>query len=123
MEDGKKLKNITLKKGEFARSKEMDGYTDHFYFEIRGIEYGDLTGDGKDEAIILTNCNTGGTGQFTEGLIYSMKAGKPALLMRIPGGDRADGGLVKLWAENGVLFVKANDADANSGACCPEYTV
>ena len=43
--------------------------------------------------------------------------------MRIPGGDRADGGLVKLWVENGILLVKANDADANSGACCPEYTV
>jgi hypothetical protein len=56
-------------------------------------------------------------------LIYTIKAGKPGLLTRIPGGDRADGGLVRLWAENGVLLVKANDADSNSGACCPEYTV
>ena len=76
MEDGKKPENIKVKNGEFERSKEMEGYTDRFYFEVRGIEYGDLTGDGKDEALILTNCNTGGTGQFTEGLIYTMKAGK-----------------------------------------------
>src|SRR5438445_13218141 len=64
---GEETQKITVKNSEFSQEKQMDGYVDRMYFEIRGIAYGDLNGDGKDEAIIITNCNTGGTGQFTEG--------------------------------------------------------
>ena len=45
MEEGKKPENITVKKGEFAREKQLEGYVDRFYFEIRAVTYGDLTGD------------------------------------------------------------------------------
>jgi hypothetical protein len=115
-----KPQRITVTDGSFQRKSDDDP----LYFDVRGdIEYGDLDGDGKDEAVIVSVCNTGGTGQFTEGFVYTMKAGKPALLARIPGGDRAEGGLVRAWVENGLLLVKANDADRTSGACCPEYTL
>ena len=120
---GEKPEKVTVKNGEFSSEKKVDDYVDRFYFGITVEGYGDLNGDGKDEAVILSTCNTGGTGQFTEGFVYTIKAGKPSLLARIPGGDRADGGLVKAWVENGLLVVKANDPDKNSGACCPEYTL
>ena len=123
MEEGKKPENITVKKGVFAREKQLEGYVDRFYFEIRAVTYGDLTGDNKDEALILSNCNTGGTGQFTEGFVYTMKAGKPTLLVRVPGGDRADGGLRTLTVEGGLLVIDANDASETSGACCPEFAI
>jgi hypothetical protein len=120
---GEDAQNVTVKKGEYSKETQMDGYVDHFYFNILGVEYGDLTGDKQDEAVVLSVCNTGGTGQFTEGFIYAMKAGKPSLIARVPGGDRADGGLRFLTVENGHLVIDANDADANSGACCPEYAI
>ncbi len=123
MEDSKKLENITVKDGKFVREKQEKDYVDRFYFDALEVTYGDMTGDGKDEAIILSNCNTGGTGQFTEGFIYTMKSGKPTLLARVPGGDRADGGLKSLKAVNGQLVVVAYDPSANSGACCPEFTM
>src|SRR5258706_11104090 len=114
---------MTVKNGESIEDKQMDGYVDHTYFEIRGIKYGDLNADAKDEAIIITNCNTGGTGQFTEGFVYTIKAGKPILWARIPGGDRAYGGLRDARVENGLLVVESNDVGEESGACCPEFIV
>jgi len=123
MEEGKKLEEITVKNGEFSREKKMEDYVDRFYFNIIAVTYGDLNGDKHDEAVILSTCNTGGTGQFTEGFIYTMQAGKPTLLARVQGGDRADGGLRSLTVEDGLLVIDANDASETSGACCPEFAI
>jgi hypothetical protein len=114
---------IRVKDGEFSKETQMDGYVDHFYFNVFGISYGDLNGDGKDEAVVLSSCNTGGTGNFTEGFVFTLKAGNPTQIANIPGGDRADGGLRRAWVENGLLFVDANEATEDSGACCPQAAV
>jgi hypothetical protein len=49
-----------------------------------------------------------------------MKGGKPALLARIPGGDRAYGGLTEASVDDGVLIVERNDVGETGAACCPE---
>jgi hypothetical protein len=114
---------VRVKNGEYSKETPQDGYTDRFYFNVMAVEYGDVTGDGKDEAVILSNCNTGGTGQFTEGFVYTIKAGKPSLLIRVPGGDRADGGLRSFKTDGGLLVVEFNDPEKAAGACCPEGIV
>lgn len=121
-EEGKE-ERVTVKDSEFSSEKKEDDYVDRFYFKVFQIKYGDLTGDKVDEAVVLTTCNTGGTGQFTEGFIYSIKAGKTVLLARIPGGDRADGGLREAKVEGGMLSIDFNDSENNGGACCPEGTI
>jgi len=114
-------KKITVKNAEYSYEKPADGYTDRFYFKVFEISYGDLNADNSEEAIVLTVCNTGGTGNFTEGFIYSLKDGKPALYTKIPGGDRAEGGLRTSRVENGQLIVESNDPGETGGACCPEF--
>lgn len=114
---------VTVKDGEFFQEKEIDGYTDRFYFKAFDITFGDLTGDGKEEAVVLTICNTGGTGNFSEGFVYGMKNEKPEILARIEGGDRAYGGLREARVENGSLIVERNDVGELGGACCPEFAV
>jgi len=114
---------VRVKNGKYSKETPQDGYTDRFYFDVLDVDYGDVTGDGKDEAIVLSNCNTGGTGQFTEGFVYSMRAGKPLLIARVPGGDRADGGLRSIKVDGGNLVVEFNDPDKAAGACCPEGVV
>lgn len=114
---------ITVKDSEFAETKEVDGFPDRIFFKAFNVTYGDLTGDKKDEAIVLTVCNTGGTGNFTEGFIYSIRHGKTALIARIPGGDRAYGGLREAYSENGILTIESNDVGEAGGACCPEFVV
>lgn len=114
---------ITVKNGEFSKETQEDGYVDRYYFSVFDIAYGDLNGDRRDEAIVLSVCNTGGTGNFSEGFIFSMKAGKPLLVARIPGGDRAYGGLRRTRVEDGVLVVESNDVGPEGGACCPQIIV
>ncbi|MBS1792663.1 MAG: hypothetical protein JSS81_02345 [Acidobacteria bacterium] len=112
-------KKITVKKGEYTRDKGDD----KMFFSVESVNYGDLTGDKIEEAVVVTVCNTGGTGNFSEGFIYTLKDGKPELLSRIEGGDRADGGIRSAKVENGLLVVDRNDPGKNGGACCPEAAI
>lgn len=114
---------ITVKNGEFSEEKKVDDFVERFYFEIFSVSYGDVNGDKREDAVVLSICNTGGTGNFSEGFIYEMKNGKPAFLTRIPGGDRAYGGLRQARVENGLLVIESNDVGEMGGACCPEYIV
>jgi hypothetical protein len=120
---GEEPQKVTVKSGEFSDEKQVDGYTDRFFFKIYDTTLGDLNGDGAKEAVILSVCNTGGTGNFTEGFIYTMRSGKPVMLARIQGGDRAHGGIRSAVVVNGLLVVDSNDAGEEGGACCPEYVI
>lgn len=114
---------VTVKDGSFAKETQQDGYVDRFYFDVRDVAFGDLTGDGKPDAAVISVCNTGGTGNFSEGYVYSMIRGKPTLIARIPGGDRAYGGLRSVNIETGLLIVESNEVGEMGGACCPEFVV
>ncbi len=114
---------VTVTNGEYSRGKKTDSYVNRFNFKVLTVNYGDLTGDKQDEAVILTLCSWGTVEDFSEGLIYSMKEDKPSLIARVPGGNRADGGLRSLTVENGLLIVDADDEHENLGTCCPEYAI
>ena len=120
---GDKPQRVTVKDGEYSKETQMDGYVDRFLFSVTAVSYGDLNGDAKDEAIVLGVCNTGGTGNFSEGFIYTSRAGKPVLTARIPGGDRAYGGLRSATVSGGILSVESNDVGEAGGACCPEFAI
>lgn len=115
--DGDETTAVTVKNGKYETNSDDDFPR---YFEIAVDAYGDLDGDGKEEAAVSSLCNTGGTGQFTEGYIYTMKNGKPVLLTRFEGGDRGFGGLQTVNIKNGFLFVERNDGEAN---CCADKTL
>lgn len=117
MVDGKPTGTpITVRNGSY-RLEQADN---HVIFGVLSIQYGDLTGDGHDEAAVVTHCNLGGTGQFTEGMVYGMQAGNPVLLGRVEGGDRAYGGIESLTIEDGRLVVGRFATD-DGPACCPMY--
>ena len=113
IEDGARL---TVTNGVFERTAEDDP----LYFEVRSVVFGDLTRDGEDEAVVETLCNTGGTGQFADGTIFTMRGGKPVSIGTLGMGDRADGGIHSIRIDAGVLVVDRYGQE-NSGACCPEY--
>jgi hypothetical protein len=56
-------------------------------------------------------------------MVYTLRAGKPVLIARIPGGDRAYGGLRTAWVESGLLVVESNDVGDEGAACCPQWIV
>ena len=116
-DEGKKSTRIT--KGKYQREIKDGDIKYSVYFEVRAVIYGDLDGDGQEEAVVDTLCNGGGTGQFTNGLVYHLQNGKPVLIGSIGVGDRADGGLHEVKIVNGLL--KVSSYGGNSGACCPDY--
>jgi hypothetical protein len=101
-ENDTKPEPIRVKNGSF-NSKDKDGDVE---FHVTSVVYGDLNNDGMDEAVVLTDCNTGGFSWFDEGFIYTMQNGKPVMLLRIQGGDRASGGIRAVRIENGLLLVE-----------------
>ncbi|MGH8454272.1 MAG: hypothetical protein ACRESW_06950 [Nevskiales bacterium] len=108
---------IPVRQGEYIREDE-DG---RFSFGVFSVSYGDLTGDGQPEAVIAASCNTGGTGQFSEGMVFSMRENTPVLIGRVHGGDRAYGGIAGLSVNSGRLLVERYATDEDGPACCPKY--
>ena len=86
-------------------------------FRILEVNYGEL--NSSQVAIVTTVCNTGGSGNFSEGYIFGMANGQPKLLAVIRGGDRANGGIRSATVEHGLLKVGRYGTDG--GACCPEW--
>ena len=90
------------------------------FFKVIDVIYGDLDGDGRDEAAVSTLDNTGGTGQFTDVTIYAMKAGRASPVTSHGIGDRADGGVYDARISGRRLIIDRFGQE-NSGACCPTY--
>ena len=95
------------------------------------VEYGDVTGDGSEEAIIVLYAELGGTESAEDVFIYTLRNRMPVLLWKFATGDRAEGGLRRIYADNGELVVELAGKDkiigrdlyaddgTSSGLCCP----
>lgn len=66
----------------------------------------DATGDGQDEALVIVKIDTAGSAIPQIVYIFSWVDEKPGLIWFFRTGDRADGGLKDLRAENGELIVE-----------------
>jgi len=84
------------------------------------VAYGDLDGDGTDEAAVAMNYSTGGTANWEYLYVYKLVAGKPKLLARLESGSRADGGLGEVSIQNGLLILEFSDTARRVADCCSE---
>ncbi len=115
--DGESKTKVTVEDGSFSRMSEEDRYN----FSVMDVAYGDLDGDGKEEAAVGIIENTGGTGQFSSGLIFTMRGGKAVVLTMFEGGDRAFGGIVGAKIVSQTLIVERNAPGDLGAACCAEF--
>lgn len=121
--DLERKRYITLKRGEGAP----------FY-----IAYGDITGDGAEEALLALGIESRGSAIPHVIYIYGLQGNHPRLLWRFEDGDRADGGLRRIYAENGGLVIELYGKRADGkgkivgsdlfaedgmmgGDCCPSH--
>lgn len=123
---------FTLHEGELPAKLDKHGYLIELGLTGGVDSYGDVTGDGIEEAIILFGeDNRGGSAIVEAVYIYTMRRGRPAFLWGFEAGDRADGGLRHAYAENGELVIELEGKDkiigkdlyakdeTSHGACCP----
>jgi hypothetical protein len=90
---------------------------DYRSFQIYDVDHGDIDGDGVEEAIVSTSENTGGTGQFSDAVVFRWTGKGPVRVTGHGVGDRADGGLANVVIVGGVARI---DRYTNGeGACCP----
>lgn len=121
-----------LKNGEKPRVPREDSGV-----SLWKVEYSDVTNDAEEEAIVFMSVETGGSSMPNIIFIYTLKKDKPKLLWHFLTGDRAEGGLKNVYAENSELVVETfgdnkfeNDEwefnfpkNKFTGYCCPSaYT-
>ena len=98
-------------------------------------KYLDANADGADDAVVVLKVETGGAAIPQLVYIYEWKDGQPSLLWNFRTGDRADGGLKDIRAENGEVVVELYGQDRfllgqyetgkitgdEEQLCCPTY--
>ena len=70
------------------------------------LNYGDVTGDGIEEAMMMLGIESHGSAIPEIVYIFGLSKGKPTLLWSFETGDRADGGLRQVYADHGNLVVE-----------------
>ena len=119
--------NFTLKNGKKERVGEEDTEA-----TLQKIEYGDVTNDGGEEAMLSIYPWSGGNCSCEMVFIYSLENNQPKLLWSFDTWDKAEGGFKRAYAENGELVVElfGDDKFENDewkfgfpekvrGYCCP----
>jgi len=87
---------------------------------VDSVTYGDLDGDGLEEAVVALNYSTGGTANWDYLYVYKLLRGQAKLLARMRTGSRADGGLVRAFVRENLLIVDFADSEKRMGDCCSE---
>ncbi len=113
-------KSFVLKDGVYKN----DDDDDHLIFAV--AKYADVTGDGNDEALVIVDIITGGSAMPACVYIFTLEnpnTKKVKLLWDFQTGDRANGGLRKIYGENGDLVIERYTTEEVFGACCPKYYI
>ena len=87
-------------------------------FSVAQPVYGDVTGDGVEEAIVVTMFSPSGMGYSDAAEVYAMRPGL-VLLGTIEGGDRGDGGIEDVTIEDGAIRLERGLLVEGDAMCCP----
>lgn len=113
--------------------REPGAGEEEWRYELDDVSYGDVTGDGREDALVTITAVTGGTLVPHWVFVYGAGARGPELLWSFESGDRAGGGLKDVYAEGGTLVVEllgkgkvphdpetyGAEDDTSIGSCCP----
>ena len=105
---------------DFSSSDALAGRYARGYLIVHKVTYGDLDGDGLDEAAVDLLFSTGGTANWRYLYVFTMKNGAPTLLGILRSGSRADGGLVNVAIEKKTLVLDFADSGRRVADCCSE---
>lgn len=106
-------RSIGLVDGDYRSDKGFVAYAG-----LLSVSYGDLTGDGKEEAAVVLHCSPGGTGTWQLLYVYTLADGSLKLLGVLRSGSRAYGGLLDVQIAGGALILDFQDPDRAVADCC-----
>jgi hypothetical protein len=103
--------------GEEPLIKDKEGLWRNDPAGLVSLDYADVTGDGKEEALIELGISVRGSAIPTYLYVYAWEKTKLRLLFTFAAGDRADGGFRRMYAANGELIIELNAGDENAPFC------
>ena len=101
---------VQVRNGRWQSAQEGD----NSFVNVDRVIYGDLTGDGREEAVVTLGESEGGSGYFTRGEIYTLRDGQVVMVAEVEGGDRGSGGIHNIRIEGGQLIVERLEGAANN---------
>ena len=116
-------KSLSLQNGKY-QGRLSHGADIPYPVSLASLTYGDVTGDGVEEAIVILFENVKGTAIPYYVYIHTLEKGSPKLLWAFETGDRADGGLRQVYAQEGELVIEQYfNPDTLTGKCpaCPTH--
>jgi hypothetical protein len=123
-------KEVKLDNGKRPMTKETVGMM------LLQVKYGDLTGDGEAEAIVVLGVITGGLTNLNIVYIVKQEGTVPRIIWTFETGDKGDGGLKDISAQNGGLNLELYgkdryifrqketlkiEEDYDTPVCCPKW--
>jgi hypothetical protein len=75
-------------------------------FNLQSVTYADLTGEGKEDAIVVLRYGTGNVAIAHYVYVYAVSSGKPELLALCHAGDRGSSPLLKAYGDRGQLVIE-----------------
>lgn len=126
-------KSLTLRRGLFRPRFDERGYIERIGAYLKSVEFADVTGDGRNEALVSVGNICDCTGVWFGIYVYELAGRKPTrLLWAFKTGNRADGGLRRVYGRRGKLMVELYGTGSgpnlppksyNGSACCTDdYT-
>lgn len=122
-------KEFTLRDGK-AELDIPSGSNEPSAFELVNIQYGDVTGDDVEEAIVTIRMDVMGNSMPYVVFVYTLTNGEPKMLWAHETGDRADEGLRNVYVAgdhllaieqyNADKLVSSGGAATAAGLCCPK---
>ncbi len=84
------------------------------WFMVYGVAFGDLDGDGGDEAVVATGCGGLGVEPVRDTRVFALRDGRLREVARLDESERNDGLVLSLRIERGVVIERrlANDLGA-----------
>jgi hypothetical protein len=108
-------REVHLVNGRWSRGDEGPLFAG---LTLESVEYGDLTGDQKDEAVVVLRYDSGGTQYHYYVYVFTAESGRVKLLACFRSGDRSASGLYQVAIEEGTLVVELYDPEGQQGSCC-----
>jgi hypothetical protein len=87
-------------------------------FKLESVKFADVTGNGKQNAIVVLRYDSGGTQTTHYVYIYSLGFGRPKLLAYCHTGSRSGMGLYNVYGQHGTLVFELLDPKKAVGDCC-----
>lgn len=111
---------FSLRNGKRPEIRDTTGHVEEIGVYLEQVSYGDVTGDGIEEAIIFMSILTGTSAMPGQVYIYTLRGNHTELLWSFSTGDRAEDGYRQVYADRGNLVVELNGPKRiGEGLCCP----